>query len=49
MQKSRRSGHQRKDAQQTKRKGTVDGYYFDGTKSYTIYHKENRSYLVQDK
>jgi len=49
MQKSRRSGHQRKDARQTKRKGDVNGYYFDGQKSYTIYNKDNRSYIVQDK
>jgi hypothetical protein len=33
----------------TKYRGEVNGYYFDGQKSYTIYHKENRSYMLQDK
>jgi len=30
-------------------KPEVKGYYFDGKKSYTIYTKENRSYMLQDK
>ena len=30
-------------------KKDIAGYYFDGQKSYTIYHKENRSYMLQDK
>jgi hypothetical protein len=35
-----RSGFTKKD---------IAGYYFDGEKSYTIYHYENRSYMLQDK
>ena len=30
-------------------KKDIAGYYFDGKKSYTIYHYENRSYMLQDK
>ena len=30
-------------------KKDIGGYYFDGKKSYTIYIKENRSYMLQDK
>jgi len=30
-------------------KKDIGGYYFDGKQSYTIYHKNDRSYLVQDK
>ena len=30
-------------------KKDIGGYYFDGKKSYTIYIKENRPYMLQDK
>ena len=30
-------------------KPELTGYYYDGKRSYTIYHKEGRSYMLQDK
>lgn len=30
-------------------KKDIIGYYYDGKKSYTIYSKENRSYIVPSK
>ena len=30
-------------------KKQIEGYYYDGKRSYTIYTKNNRSYRVQDK
>jgi hypothetical protein len=37
---NKRQGFSKKD---------IGGYYFDGKKSYTIYIKKNRSYMLQDK
>ena len=30
-------------------KKDIGGYYYDGKNSYTIYYKENRSFIVQNK
>ena len=47
MSKNRQSKSASRQRNQVKPE--VKGYYFDGKKSYTIYTKENRSYMLQDK
>ena len=47
MSKNRQSKNLNK--RQNFSKKDIGGYYFDGKQSYTIYHKNNRSYMLQDK
>lgn len=51
--KERLMSKNRKSKSLSKRRGFskkhIEGYYYDGKKSYTLYNKDNRSYIVQDK